>query len=398
MSKFINSPSRLFLLAIFIYVVLTPKALVDARRISNAVNKSIIKTIQVDNDEIIDCYDIFKQPSLDHPSLRNHTIQMRPSVFPKNTKLDNLGTLQLTQTWHKYGTCPHGTIPIRRNTRKHYDSTLFRKQLRPKPFHSKKPNTLQPNEDPEIHEYAVIKMRGSFIGAQAKINLWNPTVESSSEMSVSQIWVEAGPYEELNTIEAGWTVDQFYFNDTQTRFFIMWTGDGYKHGCVNLLCPGFVQTSSEIGLGCNFTEVSTFKGGQKDATFSIHKDQNSGNWWVQLQGISVGYYPSSIFKLLSKTADHVEFGGEITNARSNGRHTTTQMGSGHYPLDGGLGISSYFSHVQVMTENNEIIDDPVNVQLYTSNPNCYDLKVDEKRTNGYSFYYGGSGYNDKCQQ
>ncbi|XP_026382840.1 uncharacterized protein LOC113278132 isoform X2 [Papaver somniferum] len=296
MSKFINSPSRLFLLAIFIYVVLTPKALVDARRISNAVNKSIIKTIQVDNDEIIDCYDIFKQPSLDHPSLRNHTIQMRPSVFPKNTKLDNLGTLQLTQTWHKYGTCPHGTIPIRRNTRKHYDSTLFRKQLRPKPFHSKKPNTLQPNEDPEIHEYAVIKMRGSFIGAQAKINLWNPTVESSSEMSVSQIWVEAGPYEELNTIEAGWTVDQFYFNDTQTRFFIMWTGDGYKHGCVNLLCPGFVQTSSEIGLGCNFTEVSTFKGGQKDATFSIHKWKLVGTITRYFRGLLSKFYIQAIIK------------------------------------------------------------------------------------------------------
>ncbi|KAI3847670.1 hypothetical protein MKX03_008848 [Papaver bracteatum] len=237
-------------------------------------------------------------------------------------------------------------------------------------------------------------MRGSFIGAQAKINLWNTAVESSSEMSVSQIWVEAGPYEELNTIEAGWTVDEFYFNDTHTRFFIMWTGDGYKHGCVNLLCPGFVQTSSEIGLVAILPKCPLSTATKK----TLPSDQNSGNWWVQLQGISVGYYPSSIFNRLSKKADHVDFGGEITNARSSGRHTTTQMGSGHYPSEGGLGISSYFSHVQVITENNEVIDDPVNVQLYTSNPYCYDVKLDENRTNGYSFYYGGSGYNYKCQQ
>ncbi|KAI3925124.1 hypothetical protein MKW98_009774 [Papaver atlanticum] len=396
MLKFINSASWALILAIFVYVVLTPKALVAGRTISDIVNKSIIKTIKVDNDEIIDCYDMFKQPSLNHPSLHNHTIQMRPSTYPKNIKVDNPGTLQVTQTWHKYGTCPHGTIPIRRNVEKHYYSTLLRKQRRPKIIHNKKSNILQPNGIRDNHEYAIIKVPGSFIGAQAKINLWNPTVETMIEMSVSQIWVMAGDDSDLNTIEAGWAVDPTNFGDYQTRFFIMWTSDAYQHSCINLRCPGFVQTSPDIAFGCNFTEVSTFNGDQKDATFSIHKDQNSGNWWVQLQDISLGYYPSSIFTLLSKTSDRVEFGGEIYNGRYNGRHTTTQMGNGHFPSEGGLGISSYFSHVQVINENNEA-KDPEDVKTYISNPDCYDLKVDKKHTNGYGFYYGGSGYNDNCQ-
>ncbi|KAI3957609.1 hypothetical protein MKW92_027773 [Papaver armeniacum] len=321
---------------------------------------------------------------------------MRPSVYPKNIKSDNPGTLQITQTWHKYGTCPHGTIPIRRSVGKHYNSTLLRKQHRPKPFHGKKPNTLQPNGIRENHEYAVIKVRGSFLGAQAKINLWNPMVENMIEMSVSQIWVTSGDDNDLNTIEAGWAVDATNFGDYQTRFFIMWTSDAYKHSCINMRCPGFVQTSPAISLGCNFTEISTFNGDQKDATFGIYKDQNSGNWWVQLQGISLGYYPSSLFTRLSKTADDVEFGGEIYNGRYKGRHTTTQMGSGHFPSEGGLGISSYFSHVQVLDENNEA-KDPEDAETYVSNPECYDLKVDKKHTNGYSFNYGGSGYNDNCQ-
>ncbi|KAI3957613.1 hypothetical protein MKW92_027777 [Papaver armeniacum] len=320
---------------------------------------------------------------------------MRPSIFPKNIKLNNFGTLQLTQIWHKYGSCPHGTIPIRRNIRKYYHSTLSRKIRRSKPSYYKKPNTLQPNGIRDGHEYAVIRVRGKFLGAQAKINLWNPILEEQSEMSVSQLWVDAGDQNDLNTIEAGWEVHPPRYGDFQTRFFILWSTNTYKNVCINYQCPGFVQTSSDVALGCNFTEMSTFNGDQKDATFGIYKDQNSGNWWIQIQGIPVGYYPSSLFTQLSGTAMKVELGGEIYNERYKGRHTTTQMGSGHFPSEGGLRISSYFSHVQVINENNEA-KDPEDVQTYVSNPNCYDLKVDKRHTNGYGFYYGGPGYNDNC--
>ncbi|KAI3913758.1 hypothetical protein MKW98_011819 [Papaver atlanticum] len=395
MSNFINPASWPLILAVFIFVILTPKEIVDGRTISNVLNKAIIKTIKVDKDEIIDCYDIYKQLSLNHPSFHNHTIQMRPSIYPKNIKLDNMGTLQLTQTWHKYGTCPHGTIPIRRNIGKYYHSTLSHKHHRSKPSYYKKPNTLQPNGIRDGHEYAVIKVRGNFLGAQAKINLWNPFVETPEGLSVSQIWVVAGDHDDLNSIEAGWEVHPPRYGDYQTRFFILWTTDTYKNYCINLECPGFVQTSSDVSLGCNFTEMSTFNGNQKDATFSIYKDQNSGNWWIQIQGIPVGYYPSSLFTQLAKTAVDVEFGGEIYDEKYKERHTTTQMGNGHFPSEGVFGISSFFNHVQVIDENNKA-KDPEDVETYVSNRNCYDLKVDEKHTNGYGFYYGGPGYNNNC--
>ncbi|KAI3847674.1 hypothetical protein MKX03_008852 [Papaver bracteatum] len=391
MPKFINSVGWL-LIAILIFVISIPKEIVEGRTVLKDENKAIIKTIKVDKDEIIDCYDILKQLSLNHPSLHNHTIQMRPSIYPKNITINNFGTLQLTQTWHKYGSCPHGTIPIRRNIRKYYQSTLSRKSRRSKTSYYMKPNTLQSNGIRDGHEYAVIRVRGNFLGAQEKINLWNPTLEEPSEMSVSQIWVDAGDKNDLNTIEAGWEVNMVI---PRTRFFILWSTNTYKNFCINYECPGFVQTSSDVSLGCNFTEISTFNGGQKDATFSIYKDQNSGNWWIQIQGIPVGYYPSSLFTQLSMKAAKVEFGGEIYNLRHEGRHTTTQMGSGHLPSEGGLGISSYFSHVQVINENYEA-KDPEDVKTYVSNPNCYDLKVDKKHTNGYSFYYGGPGYNGNC--
>ncbi|KAI3964768.1 hypothetical protein MKW92_012878 [Papaver armeniacum] len=304
-------------------------------------------------------------------------------------KSDSFGAL--TQTWHKYGLCPKGTIPIRRKG-KNYDPTLFRKHRYPKVSQS------QPDNEGK-HEYAIIIVRGSFLGAQAKINLWKPKTETPTEISVSQIWVAAGDKEKMNTIEVGWEVGQSIYGDDQPRFFIYWTTDNYVgSGCYNLLCEGFVHTASSVALGCNFTELSTFNGSQKDATFSIHKDKSSGNWWIQLQGIPIGYYPSSLFTELSNTATQINWGGEIIDEKSKGRHTSTQMGSGHFPSEGGLNISSYFNWVQVVDENN-LIKDPQHVEKSVTNPNCYNLQIDHDHydTNGYGFYYGGIGYNDKCK-
>ncbi|KAI3914131.1 hypothetical protein MKW92_023802 [Papaver armeniacum] len=314
-------------------------------------------------------------------------------------RTNNLGTLQLTQTWHKYGSCPQETIPIRRKG-KNYNPTLLRKHHHPRLSLSSSRTSNDTASDHEVYiiTYHYFVLEGNFLGAEAKINLWKPFTETN-EMSISQIWAAAGENKNINTIEAGWEVNQDLYDDDQARFFIVWTADGYVNsGCYNLLCDGFVQTSSNISLGCNFSEVSTFNGNQKDATFSIHKDQSSEHWWVQLQGISVGYYTSSLFTELSKAATLVEWGGEIINRKSKGRHTSTQMGSGHFPYEGGLKISSYFNWVQVVDENN-MIKDPENVDKFVTNPNCYDLEIDDDNydTNGYSFYYGGPGYNDRCQ-
>ncbi|KAI3835683.1 hypothetical protein MKX03_015286 [Papaver bracteatum] len=110
MFKFIDLTRWLLILTIFV-----SEGLVEGITTSmKAVNKAIIKTIKVEKDEIIDCYDIYRQPSLNHPLLHNHIIQLGPSSYPKGMKMDNLGTLQLTQTCHKYGSCLTGTIPIRR--------------------------------------------------------------------------------------------------------------------------------------------------------------------------------------------------------------------------------------------------------------------------------------------
>ncbi|KAI3866880.1 hypothetical protein MKX03_027113 [Papaver bracteatum] len=103
--KFINLTHWLLIL-----MILISEESVEGRTVPNSMNTAIIKTIKVENKEIIDCYDIYRQPSLNHPLLRNHAIHMKPSLYPKGTKSDILGTLQLKQTWHNYESCPKRTI------------------------------------------------------------------------------------------------------------------------------------------------------------------------------------------------------------------------------------------------------------------------------------------------
>ncbi|XP_044463276.1 uncharacterized protein LOC123194181 [Mangifera indica] len=54
-----------------------------------ALNKPAVKTIMSEDGDTIDCVDIYKQPSLDHPALKNHTVQLRPS-FDLTGKVDRI--------------------------------------------------------------------------------------------------------------------------------------------------------------------------------------------------------------------------------------------------------------------------------------------------------------------
>jgi len=115
--------------------------------------------MQSENGDIIDCVDIYKQPAFDHPALKNHKIQVHycysilpcslilvvvmifsliilrlinfliflfnepfvqkiPTFFKESQhssrKYTSKKNFKLSQTWHKSGRCPKGTVPIRR--------------------------------------------------------------------------------------------------------------------------------------------------------------------------------------------------------------------------------------------------------------------------------------------
>ncbi|MBA0764447.1 hypothetical protein Gotri_013801, partial [Gossypium trilobum] len=53
------------------------------------LNKPAAKIIQSEDGDIIDCVEIYKQPAFDHPALRNHVIQMKPSFDLKEVKINS---------------------------------------------------------------------------------------------------------------------------------------------------------------------------------------------------------------------------------------------------------------------------------------------------------------------
>ncbi|XP_019100986.1 PREDICTED: uncharacterized protein LOC109132954 [Camelina sativa] len=311
------------------------------------LNKQALKSIESSSGEIIDCISITKQPAFDHPILKNHTIQMKPSSYPHEvfTEDDDASTPNnheeqpedIAQPWHLAGDCPENTIPIKRITKEDllrvdYIQTYGKKDCCSNISQRHRlydhPTAIKDDND---HEYAITYVKnGAIRGAKAQINVWKPYIENVEEVSISQIWVLGGKFGPgLNTLEAG------------------------SH------------------------------------------DPKTGNWWLQLNEKElIGYWPKELFPKLADSANIIEWGGEVVNKKKNGQHTATQMGSGHFPSEG-FGKSSHFKAVKIIDMSNGIRD-PVKVQTIVSRPTCYNLKTGYSKSWGVFFYYGGPGRNSAC--
>ncbi|CAH9140055.1 unnamed protein product [Cuscuta epithymum] len=186
------------------------------------------------------------------------------------------------------------------------------------------------------------------------------------------------------------------YGDTSPRFFIYWTGDSYNNGCYNLGCSGFVQIGNKYAVGAAITPTSEYNGTQKDIEIYIWKDSNLGRWWLAIGASEyvLGYWPASLFSHLNGTsgASMLQFGGEVVNSKTNGQHTTTQMGSGHFARER-FGKAAYFRNLQMVDSNNKII--PLsNLQVREDSPGCYNISLQPYQPVwGCYFYYGGPGRN-----
>ena len=108
----------------------------------------------------------------------------------------------------------------------------------------------------------------------------------------------------------------------------------------------------------------------------------------------MGYWPPSILTSLSERSRLIEWGGEIINVGSNGHHTSTQMGSGHFAEEG-FGKAAYFRNLQVVDWDNNLLP-LTNLHLLADHSNCYDIRQGRNGVWGTYFYYGGPGRNVRC--
>lgn len=366
------------------------------------LNKPSLKTIQSPDGDTIDCVHPSHQPAFDHPFLKNHTIQLRPSYHPEGLLFEENKVKEkpITQLWHMNGRCPEGTIPIRRTKKDDVLRASSVKRFGRKRHRSiPKPRSAEPdlvNESGHQHAIAYVE-GGKYYGAKAIINVWEPEIQQSNEFSLSQLWILGGSFgEDLNSIEAGWQVSPDLYGDNNTRLFTYWTSDAYQAtGCYNLLCSGFIQINSEIAMGASISPVSGYHGSQYDISILVWKDPNQGHWWMQFgNGYVLGYWPSFLFSYLADSASMIEWGGEVVNSQPDGEHTSTQMGSGHFPEEG-FGKSSYFRNIQIVDSSNNL-KSPKGVGSFTEQSNCYDVQTGNNGDWGSYFYYGGPGKNANC--
>ncbi|KAI3877452.1 hypothetical protein MKX03_026509 [Papaver bracteatum] len=373
------------------------------------LNKSPVKTIKSPDGDIIDCVPVAHQMAFDHPFLQNHTIQMRPTYHPEgiNFEENKIASSKsskekpITQLWHVNGRCSEGTIPIRRTKKADvFRASSVKRYGKKKHKSIPKPRSAAPDLINESgHQHAIAYVEGDkYYGAKATINVWEPKIQQSNEFSLSQLWILGGSFgEDLNSIEAGWQVSPDLYGDNNTRLFTYWTSDAYQAtGCYNLLCSGFIQINSEIAMGASIFPTSGYRGSQYDISILVWKDPKEGHWWMQFGNDYVlGYWPSFLFSYLADSASMIEWGGEVVNSNPDGQHTSTQMGSGHFPEEG-FSKSSYFRNIQVVDGSNNL-KSPKGIGTFTEQSNCYDVQNGNNGDWGSYFYYGGPGKNPNCQ-
>ncbi|KAL1159397.1 hypothetical protein V6Z11_A08G290200 [Gossypium hirsutum] len=342
---------------------------------------------------------------------------MKPSFDLKELKINSKNEsskLTVFQTWQKSGSCPEGTVSIRRIRRENLLRANSAQQFGRKPQEVVlKSNTTIEHKDgqspffnntkfsmPTIKQAATLVTVGyNYIGAKADINVWNPNVESEDEFTTAQIWLKAGPGDNFESLESGWMVNPQLYGDKKTRFFAHWTKDSYKTtGCFDLHCSGFVQTSSKVAFGGALEPVSTEFGQQYYINVGIFMDPNTNNWWLKIkEDLIIGYWPaSSLLFYLNHSSTIVEWGGQVYSPKvKKSPHTKTGMGSGQFAW-GLQGNACYMDNIAIVDFSMQL-KYPQWVDTWVDEEYCYTAYNYQE---GYGtlpvFYFGGPGQNYNC--
>ncbi|KAF7850101.1 hypothetical protein BT93_L5858 [Corymbia citriodora subsp. variegata] len=387
---------------------------IELERQVKMMNRPPVKTFVTEVGDTIDCIDIDKQPSLQHPLLKNHKVQKEPTLHLTGFG-GNFSHTKSIQFGYKES-CPVGTVPIPRITKK----DLIRARALPR-----MPSSTAAGQDALQSNQHVLSLSLSLwvvsltedmtentkYGVYGRLSTYNITV-AHDQFSSHNLWIETGPKDHISMIAAGWMVSPQLYGDSLSRFFIYWTGNGYRDGCYNLLCPGFVLVDKELP----FTEplpVSTYGGDQYEVLIQIEQvyhskflqfvknlstnfpsdqDHKTGNWWLILfdDQTKIGYWPKELFLYLRDGSRHVAWGG-VGLADSNG--FCPPMGSGHKP-DGNFKHATFIRRLQWIDAKGVPLLPSDKVSKWVDKTLVYDLQYHSKlwrRTFGHWIAYGGPG-------
>ncbi|EFH62255.1 hypothetical protein ARALYDRAFT_319549 [Arabidopsis lyrata subsp. lyrata] len=363
----------------------------ELEKLLNHINKPAVKSFQTKHGYILDCIDIQKQLAFDHPSLKNHSIQLKPTIIPKWTRDNNTSQKSSSLPFRQADdiSCPLGTVIIKRTT---LEDLIQFQRLKSLGFKYPAP---QDGNCPGMnrHHFAIAQYYKDNDGARGNINIWDPFVKDD-QLSPASISVESGLKDTLQSISAGWIVSP-KLNQNHSGLFTYWSVNGYnKTGCYSTLCPGFVQVSSKFALGARAEPVSIYDGQQYQLEVSLFKDYYTGDWWFVLGDEPIGYWPRSLFHFegLANGANRIFWGGEVFSSVEN--MISPIMGSGHFPQEG-FKKAAFVNGLKVIDHvSKEVRSPPTSgLMLFANSPTCYNVQTISTVGEEWSsaIFYGGPG-------
>jgi hypothetical protein len=339
-----------------------------------------------------DCITIESQPSLPKGS--------KPATPPptnaswKEVEHSMVATSRLTQGLvDKAGNairCEAGTIPMLRLT---LDRVLAHETL--DHFFAKYPGgpsqklvsdyhaVLSGSPHKYSHAYQTVNNHGG----TSDLNIWNP----SGDFTLSQQWYVAHKSDgTVQTAECG-NVRYPAGSWSDASLFIYRTNNGYASGsgCYNLDCAGFVQTNHTYALGAHWSHYSTQGGDQYSLKYGYQLFE--GNWWLQLGGTNVGYYPGSVYDNgpMATESTKVDFGGETYNDNTD---AWPQMGSGSF-AGSGWQQAAYHKEICYLTTDASPSCYAASLTTSADDVSCYtiDYHYYGDSSWGTYFFFGGPG-------
>ncbi|XP_038688558.1 uncharacterized protein LOC119987709 [Tripterygium wilfordii] len=344
------------------------------------INKHVLLTIKSPDGDLIDKRN---KPCFNHSILRDHTIQEVPTQMLKRKKYARNSRINKAFQICRRNRmmCTNNTIPVRRSTiadvmRLNSTSELKKKQ---KPFRHQLPIFT------ENHEYAsvVYDAVAELYGVAGAIKMARPSVSGENGCSQSHVQIKTGSGQDFESITVGWNVCPELNGDNNIRLFLLWTRDGYQTTkCYNYECNGFVAENDEdneddVVLGDELEPSPA----HPDIYVKIWKDPVRQIWSLMIDDEVMGEWRRDIFPRLGGIYTSVEWGGEVSNNR-------TQMGSGRFENEEG---ACYIRNLEIMTSGNSHHPIEVPFEELTereTNPELYNVSIKHNRR---YIYFGGPG-------
>jgi hypothetical protein len=203
----------------------------------------------------------------------------------------------------------------------------------------------------------------------------------------------------LQSLEAGWIVYQNLNGDWVPHLFTYYTTNGYSEdgdglGGYNQDVLGWRQYDSNIFPGALIVGTSTYEGGQ--VGIGIKYQLYEGNWWFQVQGRWIGFYPTDLWvgeletgSLMPTGADYVAFGGEVFSSLPDPRGTFTEMGSG-LRAELGWQQACYLNNLRVQRDSDGSMNVFIGSSITADDKLLFDIMpFMDSKTNWNSYLYAG---------